>query len=793
MKIGLCRQLFYRLPLLVVFAFPWFLHAADAENYFVSKGVYYDQTSSGLPMARTNNGYVFASEVKMSQLGNVTAAQVQVPGGTTEILEVDGDTLKFDKKSNTPSKLESNYPDGLYTLVVTTAHEGTKTLYLGLNGGSYPNAPRIANYTEAQSINANGWFILRWDRFTAGTAADYIQLRIEDSAGKKVFETPDLGDIGALNGAATFAWLEPGTLAPGKTYSATLVFQKIVTRSTTAYPGALGLSYYLARTSFRMVTTTQAAPDVENYILSKGSSHEQTNAWSIIADEGKEYIFSAKVNGAVAGSILSGSLITPSGNSLPLIPSGRDLEYEDISATADLLDSKFQVGAYALNLNLALDGNQQPSLNFIFCPYPPAPRLSSFDPSSKVRAEQDLVIGWDRWNEGTSYDSIEVRIEDSSDGVVFETETDFGDKDTLDGRATQVTVPAGTLKAGESYKGRIVFRKLVALETTGYKGVLGMATYFSRTKFDIDTAPPDVKTFSAGKGIEFVQNSGGTAQLHPATPYVFTAAVVMNDSNTVTGATVTTPLGATRNLTYTGDGETWLFRDGSTSQNAIEAAYPDGNYTLTIHTVHQGTRSVQLPINGFFYPNSPYINNYGSAQSIDPTKSFTIRWDAFAGGTTNDYIYAAVADLGGKIVDDSKRFGSSSAKNGTDTSYKVDAEALPSNTDFRGSVMFLRTLSVNNSGYPGALGYSGLFTRTHFGLSTKLPAAAPVFTKAVLNSTGRMEVTFTSAAGRAYQVLTSTDLRTWSAADTITAAGNETTWVDPSLHPKCYYRIAIAP
>jgi hypothetical protein len=265
--------------------------------------------------------------------------------------------------------------------------------------------------------------------------------------------------------------------------------------------------------------------------------------------------------------------------------------------------------------------------------------------------------------------------------------------------------------------------------------------------------------------------------------------VVMERSNSVLSASVTTPLGATHPLSYQGDGETWLFRDSNNNQNIIDTTYPDGNYTLSIQTASQGTKTLQLPISGALYPNSPRISNYSAAQSIDPGKSFTVRWDAFAGGTTNDFIYAAVKDGSGANVDDSKRLSSSSALKGNEASYKIGSDTLLAGTSYTGSVSFEKLHAVDRNTYPGAVGYSGLFARTTFRMATLGGGNPPAFVRSVVNSEGKMETTFTSMAGVTYQIETSENLQNWAPAATITASGSETTWIDPSLHPKCYYRV----
>jgi hypothetical protein len=765
------------------------INAADVSSYSISKGIYYEQTGTGMPTALTNNGYAFDAQVNLRADGTASGAQVLTPASGTQVLTVDGDTLEYKKKYNTPTKLDSNYPEGVYSLSINTAHEGTRTVTLDLAGPAFPNAPHLANYGEAQAVNANGWFLARWDRFAGGYTGDFVQLRIEDSTGNKIFETPDLGENGALDGTAIFALVPPGTLKASKTYAATLTFQRIVARNDYDYPGALGIAYYFTRTSFPLVTSSQGSPDVESCIVTKGSSYEQTNDWSRSPESGSEFIFDGKVNGASSTAIVSSTLLTPGGTTLIPADNGTDWEYQDDASTADSLGSKYPIGTYQFNLNLLRDGIRQPAVNFIECPFPPAPRLGSFDPSQKVRADRDLLIAWDSWNEGTWYDLIQVRIEDDSNNKIFET-PDFGEKHALDGRATSAMVPAGTLLAGQAYKARIVFTKLVAIDSSAYPGVLVMATYYTRTKFDLTTMPTDVKTFSIAKGHDFIQRTSAPPSLNSSAGYVFTASVVMNDSNTVTGASILTPSGVRIPLQYQGDGATWLFRDAGSNQSTMDATYPDGSYTLTMATVHDGTRSIPLAVNGYLYPNSPHISNFSNAQSVNPTNSFTVHWDVFASGTTNDYIYEKVTDSTGQIADDSKGFGKSSALNGTDQSAKIGSGKLVAASLYQGSVMFEKILQVDATNYPGALGYSGLFSRTVFPIITTGPGNPPAFTKCVLNPAGKMELTFSSIPGMTYQILSSTNLVNWAPITTVSPSASATTWTETSNAnlKNCFYR-----
>ena len=106
-----------------------------------------------------------------------------------------------------------------------------------MTGSTYPPLPHLQNFSAAQAINANGYFDATWDAFAGGTAADFVQLHIEDLAGNKIWETPDVDKVGALDGTATNALVPPGVLSTNQTYNARVQFQKAVTVDRTTYPG----------------------------------------------------------------------------------------------------------------------------------------------------------------------------------------------------------------------------------------------------------------------------------------------------------------------------------------------------------------------------------------------------------------------------------------------------------------------------------------------------------------------------------------------------------------------------
>src|SRR5437660_6198768 len=133
------------------------LQASDVSIYSITKGIYYQQTSAAAPLALTNNGYIFEADAFLTAPGNVRSAFLQAPGSTNQALTLD-DPAQFQLKDkyNTKAKLDSHYPDGNFVLTLNTLHDGSGAITLPLQGGSYPNAPRISNFDATQWVNPAG-------------------------------------------------------------------------------------------------------------------------------------------------------------------------------------------------------------------------------------------------------------------------------------------------------------------------------------------------------------------------------------------------------------------------------------------------------------------------------------------------------------------------------------------------------------------------------------------------------------------------------------------------------------
>jgi len=781
--------------ILYLLVLPWIGRSADVTLFTVTKGVYAEQTGTGSATALTNNGYVFEADVYQSAPGMVSATFLQPPGGTNQVIPVD-DPQQFQlrDKYNSKAKLDSHYPNGGFFVTMNTVHDGNHLVGLAVVNDLYPNLPHVSNFSAVQAVNANGYCIVTWDAMGGGNGNDFIQLHIDDSKGNKVFETPDFGEPGALNGTATFALIPPGTFDALKTYDATLRFQKDLTINTANYPGAVGVGSYFTRTSFPLSTSAAAAPDAVSYELTKSQSFVQNDAGTPTADTGKEFTFDIQVNGQDADRLLGGTLTTPTGNvlKLDLDSSSEDLEYTQTGSSGGLLDSQFLPGTYTLSLNTVHDGARSAALSLPSTEYPAVPHLLNFASFQGVRGA--FTVSWDGWGDGRDTDLIQLRIEDTDGKSVFKT-PDFGEDGALNGHATSVLVPEGKLIPGKSYRGRLSFHRVVALDTSSYPGVLGFASFYSKTKFDIEAAPPDVKSLNILKGHEFVQTSQALPSLNTSTAFVFTATVVANDVGTISGVSIITPRGATVYAAGQLDGKTFSFRDGCEDQSQVDAVYPDGSYTLQINTAHEGLRQVRLTLSGGTYPDAPHLAEFSRTQLVQPGTTLILNWDAFLGGTTNDFISLDFRDANGTAIFSTKSFGKSSALDGTQLTQVIANGTFQPGQLYRGALLFQKTASLAPNAYPSADAWTGYFSRTSFPLTTVGPGNPPALGGAKINSAGALSFSVTGLKGATYRIDCSSDLINWTTLGEVGLSGGSGSFVDPSRaqRPCFFYRAVLQP
>jgi hypothetical protein len=136
---------------------------------------------------------------------------------------------------------------------------------LNLSGDAYPAAPHIANFQAAQALDPSADFTLRWDPLN-GSTDDFVQVRIEDSNGKKVAGSGlNPGQPDSLNGTATSFTIPAGSLQPGHRYSGSVFIAHGISQNISY---GTGFAAYLAQTRFAVEASgTLVQPALRNLIL----------------------------------------------------------------------------------------------------------------------------------------------------------------------------------------------------------------------------------------------------------------------------------------------------------------------------------------------------------------------------------------------------------------------------------------------------------------------------------------------------------------------------------------------
>jgi hypothetical protein len=234
----------------------------------------------------------------------------------------------------------------------------------------------------------------------------------------------------------------------------------------------------------------------------------------------------------------------------------------------------------------------------------------------------------------------------------------------------------------------------------------------------------DVRDFIvAAKGQEFEQTSAG-APSPSATNWVFHSDVQAVQTDSVWKATVHLPSGGKTNVVQDSfDPSFWEFNDGFTLKAALDAAYSNGVYRLSILGENQGLQESSLNLSGNSYPNTPQIQNFNAAQTINASQDFTLQWN-ISGGGTGDWVRLEVDDVLGNVVLSTPGFGTTNALNGTVTSLVITAGTLQASSTYTGQLMFARSVAVDTNSVTGAKGVTAYFMGTAFALVT-LPPPGP--------------------------------------------------------------------
>jgi len=261
---------------------------------------------------------------------------------------------------------------------------------------------------------------------------------------------------------------------------------------------AIAIQVVMATVLTGLFSNVQATPT--EFTMGRSVKYEQTGADSsyVALTDDNPYRYEVYVEEDSSTSVFSaGTITTPASNTESLSYDSDDESWsiELKTDSLDTLNSNCPTGTYTLDMTKVAGGTTEVTFDITSTDFPDAPVISDYSALQSIDSTSDLTISWSAWADGTSSDFIIIRIENSNGGTVYEINP--GDTDALDGTATQVTIPAGTLSSGLSYTLEVQFIDIFSAEWTG-----GVSDY-----------PDALKACYAGAQTEMTIKTSGTASL----------------------------------------------------------------------------------------------------------------------------------------------------------------------------------------------------------------------------------------------------------------------------------------
>jgi len=299
-------------------------------------------------------------------------------------------------------------------------------------------------------------------------------------------------------------------------------------------------------------------------------------------------------------------------------------------------------------------------------------------------------------------------------------------------------------------------------------------------------------SLTLSKGCLYNQTSSAAPTLVTPSPYGFLACMSLPCPRDATNVSLQLPGGATPNLGATSiPGHLTLMDYNYASLAALDAAYPNSNYTFRIQSVGSNQQVTLAFPSTLAQPPAPHLTNFAAAQAINPAQAFTLSWDPFSGGTMADCVYVDVGSLF-----QTPGPGANGVLPGTATSVLIPANTFQTNQSYSGSVTFYHLILATNGGSYISLIYRGAITE--FTLNTTTASAVSLMlTNAAWNKTGGFSCDISSPPGQTVVAEYSADFLSghWQAFSTNNCVSNAVHVSDPhsATNGHLFYRARTGP
>jgi hypothetical protein len=746
--------------------------AADAQRFELLKGIYFYQLGEGRAQVQTNNNYRFTTQVYANLVGDVVTAAVTTPNGSRVDLlpDADGDPFRYRDRFDPDDRLafEAFYPNGTYSLFIRGLRDGDRTMTFSITGDQYPAPPILNNYNAAQNLPYNQYNEVSWQPFAGGTKADFIQFQIEDLNNNTVWETPDFGEDGALNGLDTKTIIPARVLGPSSVYFATIRFVKVLGSGSRTYPGVPGTAGYFTRTEFtlRSVSTPPLDTVIDRVQIWRRVRYGQSTGDGELQPEAERYEFVARLDAIDTNQVASVGLGipgTPTNSFLLSDPNGNEFELSrEHETTQDSFLGLYPNGRYTFDV-ARVDGKGERVL--VDLPgglFAPVPRIHNVTNYEAYPGRTSLLVSWDPWTNAGPDDFI--RVELSDEGTKTWDTANFNSAKHLKPDTTFVIIPGEFLVPGHDYRLRVHFYHVTVSGTRISPGAFVFGGFDSQTTVDFSTQLPDVRTFELAEGQFVWQRGTGPNDFEgdPAGRFRLEAAAAGATTSALLSAQVKTPAGATLNLAR--DPQDSVFRTAvvEPSAEALAQHYPTGIYEFHFGTANDGFRTSIVNLASTELPPVPQMRNFSSLTQIKYDAATPITWEPWVGTDTNtDRILLTIYNMNGTPRVATQELSASTNR------YVIGDKKLADKAVYVARLRFERSEGFENATYPGARGRATIFSETAFYVATVPVMRLDRFPTFIPPD----QMSFTIAnllPTRTYAVSVSSDFRTWTRLKTVT-------------------------
>jgi hypothetical protein len=414
------------------------------------------------------------------------------------------------------------------------------------------------------------------------------------------------------------------------------------------------------------------------------------------------------------------------------------------------------------------------------------PKIANYAEAQRIDPTQDFTLRWNAFDPQGAGAVVRLAIVDEFANRIFLAPNACVPR-TLDSTATSVVIPAGYLRPGFVYTATLIFT-LNYHNSSDIPNMTGNGFVQRTTAFSIKAVAPgtppsetcDLGTAVGGsytllKSIIYRQTAADQVTLQSQKPAYFGATVqsptfgaaVTNGSLTLPNTT-TQPLVNQQGIYYTLTG---LFDTPA----ELETAYPPGAYTLRFKQTGLAERVVAMTV-AETPASIPTIENYAEGQAIDPSKPFTLKWNALSPQVAGSFVRLILSDLSGKLVFMAPNICIPRTLDPSATSIVIPTNYFKADTTYQGQLMF-GTQFFEGTDASGMVGYGAVQRTTVFDLKTSggtVVVTGPArFTGFRLLSNGHPEMNLSGTANKVYVIQRSGSLLNalWSPLGNVTMNG----------------------